>query len=746
MDIRSIAPSQLIAECGSDIVVINFGSANLRIGFATGQSPVVVPHCIAHHVPVPEFVANKKRKKGSVAEQGVSTKYISAPRKIERDEICQMVELQMKMKPYVSDQEGSPKVPRKDWTSSQLNENESFSWTQVVVNNPPFQSDAQVLKHLSITSSAAEDGHHSTPIKRSTEVTDVGPDHKEGISDEPKHDIAEEAEPEIVTNANEGAPRNPEEETQKESEELIEDSEEQRKGPGEEIVKDFEEETLKEPVAETQKVVDTLRDPELKSPTEPKLEVHDGPDLEIHVEVRLEPEDSKSNIDATLQNSELNSIKYRKYICGDEAINIAVSEPYVLRRPICRGHLNVTQQYFLQQVCDDLYSIWDWVLTEKLSLESSTRGQFSVVLVVPDTLDNREVKEVLSVVLRDLNFRSAVVHQESIAATFGNGISTACVVNMGAQVTSIVCVEDGVVIPTTRIILPFGGEDISRCLLWVQQRWQTWPSIDTDPLLDPLDLYILERIKESYCLIIEGDQSAVIEIPYHEGGKPSLVYKGSLTALNVPIMGLFYPSLLAPEEYPAPMRPGFHVDHEDVLDDSVIVDTSKKSDVPNGGLAPLSNGGPQQVAGISEMTAEDNPRSEGSSPEESTLGLSRAIVSSILTTTGRPDLQKKLFASIQLVGGTAYIRGLVDAVEERVLHDIPADEAVDTVAVLQNRTEAPIACWKGGAVLGILDFSRDAWVHYDDWVTGGVRIGCGRKYKDSYILHSQAFYYSATAE
>lgn len=31
--------------------------------------------------------------------------------------------------------------------------------------------------------------------------------------------------------------------------------------------------------------------------------------------------------------------------------------------------------------------------------------------------------------------------QEGLAAVFGNGLSTACVVNMGAQVTSVICIE-----------------------------------------------------------------------------------------------------------------------------------------------------------------------------------------------------------------------------------------------------------------------------------------------------------------
>jgi hypothetical protein len=45
------------------------------------------------------------------------------------------------------------------------------------------------------------------------------------------------------------------------------------------------------------------------------------------------------------------------------------------------------------------------------------------------------------------------------------------------------------------------------------------------------------------------------EIRCRTAGEPTRVYKVSLSALNVPAEGLFYPSLLAPEEYSALMRP-----------------------------------------------------------------------------------------------------------------------------------------------------------------------------------------------
>lgn len=49
--------------------------------------------------------------------------------------------------------------------------------------------------------------------------------------------------------------------------------------------------------------------------------------------------------------------------------------------------------------------------------------------------------------------------------------------------------------------LLFIFQDISRCLLWTQRHHQTWPQIRTDILTKPIDLLMLNRLKESYCEI-----------------------------------------------------------------------------------------------------------------------------------------------------------------------------------------------------------------------------------------------------
>lgn len=424
--------------------------------------------------------------------------------------------------------------------------------------------------------------------------------------------------------------------------------------------------------------------------------------------------------------------RYREFVCGEEAMKISPTEPYCLRRPIRRGHLNISQHYSMQQVLEDLEAIWDWILVEKLHIPQSERNMYSALIVVPETFDNREIKEVLSIVLRDLRFSSAVVHQEGLAAVFGNGLSTACVVNIGAQVTSVICVEDGVALPHTQITLRFGGEDVSRCLLWTQRHHQTWPPIRTDPLAKPIDLLMLNRLKESYCQIYEGEVEAVGAVHSYEDGLPPGSHKTRLTALNVAPMGLFYPTLLVPDVYPPPPRSWFK-DYEDMLEDTWHIDFPRRTDASDG-LYPGMNNNPVQMWDNYQYSSNQQNK------KEDNIGLADAISKSILS-TGRIDLQRKLFCSMQLIGGVALTTGLISAVEERVLHAIPSNEAIDTVEVLQSRTNPSFVAWRGGAILGVIDFVRDAWIHREDWIQNGIHVGGVRKYKDSYYLQAQPMCY-----
>ncbi|GMY27190.1 actin-related protein 9 isoform X4 [Fagus crenata] len=586
--LKTVVPSQLIAERGPNLVVINPGSANIRIGLATHDTPFNVPHCIARYT--------SQVPKRNVQDQMLNSQ-ITTAQHMEREKAYDIIASLLKI-PFLDEEVANNSFPRKmgrvDGYNPQHSRKETaFPWTDVNEKEP-------------------------------TSFLPLGSSINEGVANE-------------------------------------------------------------------------------------SLDQHEGTN-------------SKELISS--------KPKFKQFIYGEEALKISPTEPYCLRRPIRRGHLNISQHYPMQQVLEDLQAIWDWILMEKLHIPLNERNMYSAILVVPDTFDNREIKEMLTLVLRDLRFSSAVVHQEGLAAVFGNGLSTACVVNIGAQVTSVICIEDGVALPTTEKTLPFGGEDISRCLLWTQRHHQTWPQIRTDILTKPIDLLMLNRLKETYCEIKEGELDAVTVVHSYEDGLPAGSHKTRLTALNVPPMGLFYPLLLVPDVYPPPPRSWFH-DFEDMIEDTWHMEYPRRSDISDG-LYPSMNVGLPMWDSYPVFSA--RPK------KEEKVGIAEAVTSSILS-TGRIDLQRKLFCSIQLIGGVALTNGLIPAVEERVLHAIPSNEAIDTVEVLQSRTNPIFVSWKGGVILGILDFGRDAWIHREDWIRNGIHIGNGRKYKDSYFLQAQAMCY-----
>ncbi|RDX94790.1 Actin-related protein 9, partial [Mucuna pruriens] len=539
--LKSALPSQIMSERGSNLVVINPGSANIRIGLASQDTPFNVPHCIARHT--------KQVPKRNVVDQMLNSQVTTAQH-MEREKAYDVI-------PFLDEEAPNNSFPRK---------------------------------------MGRVDGHNPHIIRKDLPFT--------------------------WTNV-------------------------------------YEEATNSSVSLETSS----------KDETGESLDPKEGTD-----------------------SKELNASerKFREVICGEEALRISPTEPYCLCRPIRRGHLNISQHYSMQQVLDDLRTIWDWILIEKLHIPRNERNMYSAVLVMPETFDNREIKEILSLVLQELCFGSAVVHQEGLAAVFGNGLSTACVVNIGAQMTSLICIEDGGSLPSTGKTLPFGGEDISRGLLWTQRHHQTWPQIRTDVLTKPIDLLMLNQLKETYCEIKEGELDAVAVVHSYEDKVPAGSHKTRLTALNVPPMGLFYPTLLVPDV--------FH-DYEDMLEDTW--DFSRRSDMSDT-FYPNVNGGLPMWDSYPVFSTKPK--------KEEKVGLAEAITNCILSTDWWSGFDKWFSRSSRR-------------------------------KVLQSRTNPTFVSWKGGAILGVLDLGRDAWISREDWIHNGVHVGSNKKYKDSYYLQAQAMCY-----
>jgi len=97
--------------------------------------------------------------------------------------------------------------------------------------------------------------------------------------------------------------------------------------------------------------------------------------------------------------------------------------------------------------------------------------------------------------------------QESVCATFGTGIGSACVVDVGDQKTSVSCVEDGLSQPATRLVMQFGGADITRCFHWLLVRCG-FPYRECR-LNNRMDAMFMQELKEAYCHLEQVSQALV---------------------------------------------------------------------------------------------------------------------------------------------------------------------------------------------------------------------------------------------
>ncbi|VDN19019.1 unnamed protein product [Dibothriocephalus latus] len=121
------------------------------------------------------------------------------------------------------------------------------------------------------------------------------------------------------------------------------------------------------------------------------------------------------------------------------------SEDFIVNWPIQGGRFNPTQSP--TSVVQDLEDMWSYALENFLGIPPKTFHLFSVILVIEDIFMRREVRQMTGMLLTNLKFARVVVQQASACATYGVGLPTACVVDIGSQKTSVACVDEGVSLP-----------------------------------------------------------------------------------------------------------------------------------------------------------------------------------------------------------------------------------------------------------------------------------------------------------
>ncbi|CDO53838.1 hypothetical protein DV113_003252 [Geotrichum candidum] len=231
-----------------------------------------------------------------------------------------------------------------------------------------------------------------------------------------------------------------------------------------------------------------------------------------------------------------------RYITGERALNLPTDSGYKLRWPVQHGLFNETDYNSPQELLGDIALILVDALERELGLGVREYGEYSIVLIVPD-LYQRSYVEALIQLLLQMGLARVCILQEAIAATFGAGVSTACVIDIGAQTTKISCVEEGMVIPDSRVNLKMGGDDITLALTKLLLR--SYFPYDEIDLSRSYDMALANELKHKYATTNDADLTVQHYSFYQRApGKRTQKFEfKTFEEVMLAPLGLFYPAL-----------------------------------------------------------------------------------------------------------------------------------------------------------------------------------------------------------
>jgi actin-related protein 8 len=217
---------------------------------------------------------------------------------------------------------------------------------------------------------------------------------------------------------------------------------------------------------------------------------------------------------------------------------------FKLWSPMQYGWLNEDDYSTTEHLYDDFETLLDRAIRQELGLtKNSTWPQYSCVFIIPDLYDKKYVEQVLKSLMTWFEFNRVCFIQESMAATFGAGYTQACVVDVGAQKTSIACVEDGLCIEDSRINLKYGGFDVTETFIKMML-FDNFPYQEIN-LRRRHDFLLAEELKMKHCTMAQADVSVQL-FQFHLRAPNQPTYKYQFKTYDEVIlapMGFYDPAI-----------------------------------------------------------------------------------------------------------------------------------------------------------------------------------------------------------
>lgn len=468
-----------------------------------------------------------------------------------------------------------------------------------------------------------------------------------------------------------------------------------------------------------------------------------------------------------------------EYIVGQEALRIPdLSIPrYKLYWPLKYGWCNEKDYENKRLLFLDISLILEEAIKNQLGLTSKKEWpQYSCVFVIPDLYEKAYVTQILEMLMREFAFARVCLIQESLAATFGAGFTSACVVDIGAQKTSICCVEEGMCIENSRINLKYGGADVTDTFIKMML-YDHFPYADIN-LQRRYDFLLAEELKKNICTMNEASVSVQLyDFHLRVAGQDTRKY--TFKAYDEPHlapMGYFQPSIFdntqklmgrrkliarsvdiydgqpndpmsaAQSEILNSIAPPFangHVNEESQQATLDVQATPSRAQQPSavsriqeleatprssiaGSPAPEAIGTPQAGGAAAQTQSVQLPRTPVVEDRDDILPifpLDNAILTSISHAARSDDRKMRDFlGGIMVVGGGSLINGFHAFLEERLQNLRPGFAKEIMIGTPPRDLDPQVVIWKGASIFGKLNTTNDSWIGQLEYDRLGHRL------------------------
>ena len=438
------------------------------------------------------------------------------------------------------------------------------------------------------------------------------------------------------------------------------------------------------------------------------------------------------------------------------------SSEYFISQPIKHGLFNISDKITTDQIVNDIETLILYILNKKLNIPTKAFPNYSIILVIPDIFIRQQIKGLVNVFLRTLEFKYIYIHLESILACFGACLSQACVVDLGFEKITISCVDEGLILPGTTIKKCFGGADLDQVFIRLLQKKHHFNSNSKGFRLEPQyygDLTQIEKLKEeSMCFTFKEEaankhyECSVIRVMPKSNnyekfnvGPNEACYITPHLLFHCDALNVFSKNNKTNDFFNPNSKLFDNYDPEDNLDDgnqayifqnmqNYIVTNEKSSNVKD--FDQLSDSSKHTGSKIKLKLTDKEPKIEdnikisttGESVMNNNLNVNNPFLMESLdelicysiSQIKESSMRKKMANSILLIGGTAQISKFVEELEDRMIETIAKyDSDIERVEVvdLGNKECSPEnLSWVGGSILAKLDSIKNLWISRNRWL------------------------------